>query len=525
MSSYIRFVTALILCLVLIRLYSVYKVQAAPVLPGVMIGGHDFRHAETAEDIAASLRSRVEQPVLALFNHERIPLSAEEAGLQVDTERILAEATAYLEGDTFLRTVLRRVLGLPEEQYHVPLYYRFDRAQTQAWLEELDHRYRVAPQSYQLLPVAQDWLAAHLEGDYALHELGFMALPYPDWTWQAGAPGIRVDVEASLDTVAQAFIGPGERVWSLATMEERGPGPTYAYLADVLDDFTSNFAGFVSFYLQDLTTQDIAEFDSAVAFSGMSTMKLLIVMAVMRDIEGIESAPDLGQWIDLALGDSNNAAANLLLHALGNGNVIRGAATVTDFARQLGLQNTFILTGYDDRSLVTPLTTPANSQQEWNTRPDTHLQTTAADMGRILAGIWECTQGRGLFIETFPQEIQPEECMSILFYLAHNDFQEMLWGGLPERGQRFVLHKHGFTHEQHGDVALIWGPAGPYVLSLYLYRRDWLDWATSNSTMYNVSRIAWRFHEHLAAHEGRTFMAPMELQPPAGYIPQPYSTE
>ena len=181
-----------------------------------------------------------------------------------------------------------------------------------------------------------------------------------------------------------------------------------------------------------------------------------------------------------------------------------------------------MLTGYDDPSQVPPRVTAANSR-EWDTRPDPHLQTTAADMGRILAGIYECAQGSGIFLETFPGEITPSECQSILFYLSHNDFQELIWGGLPEPAERTVLHKHGFSFEQHGDVAIVWGPTGPYVLSFFLYRPEWLDWSISNGTTYNVSRITWRFFEEVALRSGRTSYPPLSLSEPAGYIPQPNS--
>ena len=84
-----------------------------------------------------------------------------------------------------------------------------------------------------------------------------------------------------------------------------------------------------------------------------------------------------------------------------------------------------------------------------------------------------------------------------------------------------MWHKHGFTEEQHANVALVWGPTGPYVLSLFLYKPGWLDWDVSNSTMYNVSRITWRLQEEVAAAENRTFQSSMELPTPQGYVQQP----
>ncbi len=523
MKGFLKIVAVLTLCFGLLRFYSVYKAQAAPILPGVMIGDLDFRAAGSTAEISQALRDRFEQPVLVTFNQAREVLSAEEVGLRVDVDRILAEADAYLEGNFFLRSSLRDLLGLPATQQVVPLYFWFDRARAQARLEQFNAELQSPPQNYYLRPLDQGWVLEQMGEDLDPAELGFMYHPYPDWTWQPGAPGRQVDVERSLEGIAAAFMDTDDREWPLVVQEVPGPGPELKLLAKTLDTYTSDFLGFASFYLQDLTTDEVVEFDSDVAFSGMSNLKLLIVMAVMRDIDGIASDTDLGQWIDLALGDSNNAAANLLLLALGDGDVLRGAAEVTDFGRQLGLQNTFILTGYDDPSPVNPPVTLANSQ-EWDTRPDSHLQTTAADMGRVLAGIHECTQGHGILVETFPGEITSTECQAILFYLTHNDFQEMIWGGLPEPAERTVLHKHGFSFEQHGNVALVWGPAGPYVLSFFLYRPEWLDWAISNGTMYNVSRITWRYFEEVAKRTDRTPSPPPEFTPPDGYVPQPNSS-
>lgn len=521
MGGYIRVGLVLLVCWGLLRLYSAYRVQAAPVMQGVLIGERDYHDVQSGAELAARLRAQAETPVVVTFRDQRVVLTPEEVGFKIDVDRILEDAAAYLEGPFFLRSALRRLLGLPPEIRHVPIYYSIDRARATAWLQALDAEVRTPPHDYHLLPVDRDWLAAELGAETQLHEIGFLHLPYPDWTWRAGEPGYRIDVAASLETMADAFIEPGERNWKLAVVEEPGPAPALAQLERALDDFTSQFMGFASFYLQDLTTGEVASFDSQVAFSGMSTLKLLIVMAILRDLEGIVSNPDLGQWIDLALGQSNNSAANLLLEALGDGSVREGVRIFTQFAQRLGLENTYMLTGYDDIEVMTPLVTPANAQQEWNTRPEPNLQSTAGDMGRTLAGIYECTQGRGMFIETFPGEILPEECDAILFYLSHNDFSEMLWRGLPPTDSPIILHKHGFTDEHHADVALIWGPAGPYVVSLFLFRPVWLDWPVSNSTMYNVSRISWRFFEEVAARTERGTTAPPALSPPIGYVPQP----
>ena len=69
------------------------------------------------------------------------------------------------------------------------------------------------------------------------------------------------------------------------------------------------------------------------------------------------------------------------------------------------------------------------------------------------------------------------------------------------------------------DVALIEGPTGPYVLSLFLYRPGWMDWETSNSAMKDTSRIVWNFFEFQESYlDGEAPPMP-ELTPPPGYVP------
>ncbi|MXZ41509.1 MAG: serine hydrolase, partial [Caldilineaceae bacterium SB0666_bin_21] len=356
----------LVVCLALVRLYSWYKMDAAPIPPGVLIGYEDYSDAASEAEVVDLIRARVGDRILVLFNGERLILEAEEIGLQIDTQRILQETAQYLEGDVFVRLVLRQVLGLPPEIHHVPVYYAIDFERARVWLHAINERYRTKSQPYRLLPVDRDWLAGQGDGDGSSPsvDLAFMPYAYPDWTWKEGPRGMQVDVETSLTTLAEAFLGPGDRVWTLATVEDPPLAPELGSLAEVLDNFTASFHGFASFWMQDLTTGEVVEVDSQVAFSGMSTLKLLVVMAVMEAIDGIASAPDLGQWIDLGLVDSNNSAANLLMQYLGDGSVVAGAAVVTDFARSLGLENSFFLTGYDDPARVVPLVTPAN-QSVW----------------------------------------------------------------------------------------------------------------------------------------------------------------
>jgi beta-lactamase class A len=293
-------------------------------------------------------------------------------------------------------------------------------------------------------------------------------------------------------------------------------------LAREINSYLLNFPGFGAAYVQDLSTGEEAMVDADVSFSGMSTLKIGIVAAIMHKLAngvaaGDEEADLVGQWIDYALGESNNHAANQLLSYLGDGSVEAGTARFTTFMRELGMQSTYMQSGYDAQFQLAQIPTPGNQRDDWNTNPDSNLQTTTAEMGRTMAAIYQCTQGRGLLIETFGDRITPDECLTLLFYMSHDEFQELVWAGLPRPENAWIVHKHGFAFESHSDVALVWGPTGPYVISIFLWREGWMDWFNSNTAMKTISRITWNFFDFQRQQQGLSTPAAFILEPPPGY--------
>ena len=239
--------------------------------------------------------------------------------------------------------------------------------------------------------------------------------------------------------------------------------PTMDDLAHELDAYTSSFPGFAAIYVHDLVTDQEGAVDADVSFSGMSTLKIGLVTAAMQRLPrgvhpGDEESILVGQWIDYALGESNNYAANQLLTYLGDGDINAGTRRYTEFMRSLGFESTYMQSGYDLERQLPEIPTPGNQRDDWDTNPDSNLQSTPTEMGRMLSAIYECTLGEGVLIERYPGEITPDECDAVLYYLSHDEFQEMLWAGLPDAARAWIVHKHGFAYESHSDVALVWGP-------------------------------------------------------------------
>jgi hypothetical protein len=225
----------------------------------------------------------------------------------------------------------------------------------------------------------------------------------------------------------------------------------------------------------------------------------------------------IGQWLDYALGESNNYAANQLVIFLGDGDIRLGTQRFTEFMRSLGFENTYMQSGYDAQAQLRQIPTPGNQRQDWNTNPDSNLQSTPKEMGLILSAIYRCMEGKGLLLEIYPNDFTSDECRTILFYMTHDEFQELIWAGLPGYKKAWIVHKHGFAFESHSDVALIWGPTGPYVISIFLYRKGWMDWNSSNGAMQSVSRITWNFFEFKQKEQAIEAPPALILAPPPGY--------
>lgn len=520
MRKFITFVLLFVAISPLFSLYTRFKVWAAPIPPGVYLGGLELSTLKDPADIRHHVERIYQEPIGLYFGGKRLPLLSEEVDFYVDVDQMMHEATGYLEGTTFLDIAVREALGFAQQRRDVPVRFTVNVEKLRTWLTTVAATQNSVPTLSRALPPKQEWddgMAAAALPD------GYVGTFEQDWIWQAGEPGYTLDVEASIPLAVAALTAKEDRTAALVLVEQASPPPTIDALARTLDNYTADFPGFAALYIHDLTTDEEVNVDADIAFSGMSTLKIGIVAAVMQKLDGGIRANDpvsrdVGLWIDYALGESNNHAANQLLSWLGDGNVRTGTQRFTEFMHSLGFVNTYMQSGYDVDVQLPQIPTAANQRDDWDTNPDPNLQSTPAEMGRLLSAVYECSQGQGIIIEKYGETITPAECETILFYMSHDQFQEMLWGGLPDIPNAWIVHKHGFAYESHSDVALIWGPTGPYVVSFFVYRAGWMDWATSNSRMKGVSRATWRFFEFRQKQLALTTPPPHILSPPPGYV-------
>ena len=523
MHRFINFVFALVVILALFPLYTRYKAIAAPIPPGVYLGGLALSDLKDRTAIRTHLDGVYQSPIIVNFVDKPLALRPQDVDFTLDTEQMLAEAAQYLQGPAFMEIALRYAFGLPPRRRDVPVRFTLDTAKLRTWLTEAGTQQNFPPIPPRALAPRRQWSDGH--APIAGLPSGYIGEYTSEWQWLAGSPGYTIDVEQSIQPILAALSSDQQRTATLALQETPAPPPTMRDLQRVIDNWLAEFPGFAAVYVRDLQQEAgpaaEANVDADVSFSGMSTLKLGIVSAVMRQLpNGIQSndpaSQRIGQQIDFALGESNNTSANRLLAFLG-GDTYGGARAFTDFARQLGMVNTYMQSGFDDPPLP-QLATPGNSRKDWQTNPDSNLQSSPAEMGRFLAALYECTAGKGAFPQIFGDAIRPAECWQILFYMTHDSFTEMIWAGLPVH-KPWIVHKHGFAFDAHSDVALVWGPTGPYVISIFLYQNGWLYWPTSNHAMQSTSRLVWKFFEFQAQVLGITPLPPPQLQPPPGYVP------
>jgi hypothetical protein len=174
---------------------------------------------------------------------------------------------------------------------------------------------------------------------------------------------------------------------------------------------------------------------------------------------------------------------------------VRGPLLVTETMQELGLENTFIA-GYFHlgAELLRVYQTPGNSRVDIDTNPDPYNQTSASEMGWLLADLYRCSQGGGTLQVVYEEDISTDECGFLLDLLAQNNIGVLLEAGVPE-GTR-VSHKHGWTGsplEWLGDAGVIYSPGGDYVLSVYFWDQEAMIWQPTSELMADVSEAVYNY--------------------------------
>ncbi len=321
--------------------------------------------------------------------------------------------------------------------------------------------------------------------------------PVPDsLSFQYGAVGTKTQIEASFADVEAALYRPVNREAHLTVEKGNVLHPELNLLTRLivnhLQEFTQNGGGVASVFLLDLETGEEIDINSDVAMSGLELLRVPIALETYRVLDQRLTLSQQRLISDTLSANAENTSANELLRIIGGGNdMYLGAEMTTNSLTRLGLENSFIAAPYGE-TIRKQIVTPANSVNGLLTNPVKETQTTAVETSLLLSMIYYCAEGQGGAIAAaFEGEVTQAECADLLTNMQGDRIGSLIEEGVPP--ETAVAHRHIFGKETHSDTAIIYTPAGDYILTIMLYKPNWLEWETSSTLISDISQAAYNF--------------------------------
>ena len=436
--------------------------------PGMTIAGLDVSGL-TVEEASELLSAHYSAPLILIHRDEEIELNPQDVGFQLDLEAMLAEAEMARMPENPWLNFAEFVIGRSWKPINIDLYATHDR-------DELLMR----------LDMIASFLDKPATGPQLVEE---------STSFRMGKAGYVSDIETSLPDIEAALYATENRTAELVVIDQEAIPFDMTTLEDTIQHEMAGFHGMGSIFVMDLQTGEEMGINADVALSGLSVVKIAILLETYRAME-FEPNSDQAKLIAETAIHSGNYSANLLLDVVaGQDNAYLGVDILTESMQRLGLKNTFIVTPYEEPNRPGKATrvTEANSRLDVTTFPDQTMQTTAEDMGTLLEMIYHCSRGGGTLLAVYPEELTPVECQALLDVLAKNEEGNLIRFGVPEGVT--VSHKHGWAGNTHGDAGIVYSPAGDYIIVEYLTdpASDWLVHDTSFPILREISRSVYNF--------------------------------
>jgi hypothetical protein len=247
--------------------------------------------------------------------------------------------------------------------------------------------------------------------------------------------------------------------------------------------------------------------------SGMSIVKIGIMVEVYRHYGGTVDEETLKELRDMLGSESCNPCANRLLAVVGNGSAQAGAANVTATMRRLGLANFYLCApfrvverwdgGGDEGRLVWAADTSPSLVADWwfaqSQTPgyDRCVRATPREMADLLEMTYQCTQDRGPLREILP-EFTPQTCEEMVDIMASNDLRNMLGAGIP--ADVALAHKHGFAGydvpwgDTRAEVGIVFSPGATWLISFYIWEdTPWINFGVVQPLYRDVSNMLYNY--------------------------------
>lgn len=310
--------------------------------------------------------------------------------------------------------------------------------------------------------------------------------PMTVYTFVPGRTGWALDEEAVAEGLRGALEGEAPSV-TIRAFRDAPPDPlTLAGIEPALLEVLGHFDGFGGLYVQDLTTGEEIRHNTHVTTSGMSMIKVAIMVTAYRTLprpydEQLEDA--IAQMIAYSI----NAKSNAVILAIGGGDFQAGLLQVNETLQAFGMAQTYIVSGYRVENGTTypripvPERAPAEipPEEQVDLLPDPTMQTSLSDQAMLFEALYRGTQGEGKLLEVYPQ-LTPADCEEMLELLKSNPTRTLLGPGFADDVP--LAHKNGFgggaSTDERMDVGIVWPREGrPYLVGLYQWdNQAWIHW-------------------------------------------------
>lgn len=444
-------------------------------IAGVPVGGLNQQQATDRITQAFSV------PIELKYGEEIIHVKPASIGFTLNIDSMIATADQQRTNAPFWSSFWDYLWNRVPVAFETPLIYTLEEKRLRIFLmDEIATRYDSVPEVSQPIPGTVNF--------------------------KLGTPGEVLDIDHSIVLIENALKSPDQRSVSLSIDQVSAPKPNIENLRILIEQIIdrSNFDGLTEVYVLDLENQkeinfayeNGIEYPPGIAFTAASTIKIPIMVSIFK-ILSEPTNPNAAELLQLMIERSENDPADQLMQIFLDQNL--GPILVTDDMLLLGFENSF-LAGYFEPGapLLRRYDTPANRRIDYNTSPDPYNQTTTAEMGMLLADIYQCAQsGGGTFSAVFPGQISQSECQLMITYLTMNKIAVLLQAGLPDGTK--IGHKHGWITETDGlmhaifDAGVVFTNGGDYVISIAMYQPTQLIFDIANQLAARISTAVYNY--------------------------------
>jgi hypothetical protein len=338
-----------------------------------------------------------------------------------------------------------------------------------------------------------------------------------------GEPGYTFNVTRAVSLVELSLRAGVTAPFTFEADPVPPPRITRDLLIPPLEARLAEFPGVTSILVKDLDSGEVIyDANNDYVLSGMSLVKIGIMVEVYRYYRGEVDAQTHQELLDMLGSESCNPCANRLMATVGGGSAQAGAQKVTNTMRRLGLTNFYlcapfrVVERWDDeggvaqRGRVIWAADAASSlwlTEDKTPRYDPCVKATPREMANLLDMIYQCAHDEGLLRDAYPNIFAPQVCQDMIDIMAANDLRNMLGAGIPAEAK--LAHKHGFAGydvpwgDTRAEVGIVLprrqavgttAPGTSWLISFYIWDdTPWLNFGLVQPLFRDVSNMLYNY--------------------------------